>query len=380
MRDANGRPPRPAIPWGLVGMLVLVVAVDRLAIQRNLALTSDQALSWKFAGREARRRATGADVLFFGDSMVKMGLLPRVIKEKSGRTAYNLALYNGVAPASYFLFRRALEAGARPSAVVVNFTAGILSEGPQTKVRPFSWSELLSPREALDLAWTARDANLLARIAAEQAIPALRKRFDIRTMVLWALASDPNRAVLRNHRSALLGNWGQNRGAQLNPMMMASEIPPPSGPSPPCRWRPHPVNLHYLRQFVALAAEHRIRVYWILPPFHPGWQVWMEHQGEDARFAEFIREVQAGHDNVVVLDGRHSGYRSKDFVDVAHLNPTGELELSGAVATVLGEPGDSSTSGRRWVSLPPRRPAADGPGAADRAISAVGPPEQERRR
>jgi len=67
-------------------------------------------------GRRTRRVAH--DVLCFGDSQMKFGIAPHVVAARTGRPAYNLAIVGGQPPASYFLLRRALEAGARPSAVL----------------------------------------------------------------------------------------------------------------------------------------------------------------------------------------------------------------------------------------------------------------------
>src|SRR4051794_23517903 len=95
-----------ALPWGLLGMLALVGAVERTVIRGNLALRNGRAESW---GRTARdvKPARGCDVLLFGDSLVKSGLIPRALGRGTGRSTFNLAVVGGSAPSSYFLLRRA---------------------------------------------------------------------------------------------------------------------------------------------------------------------------------------------------------------------------------------------------------------------------------
>src|SRR4051812_10632731 len=105
---AAGRCPR-----GLLGMLLLVSAVEVHFATQSLRDTSDQALSWKETAHHAVSEAKGPEILCFGDSLVKFGVLPKVVSSSTARTAYNLALLNGPPSASYFLLRRSLAAGAR---------------------------------------------------------------------------------------------------------------------------------------------------------------------------------------------------------------------------------------------------------------------------
>src|SRR4051812_42261979 len=122
MRETRVVPRRGARPWGTMGMIVVVATVELLVHRvEDRHFTTNAALSWAYGGRAADRKAAGRDVLCFGDSMVKFGVAPRVLEDRLGTKAYNLALYAGSPTASYFLLRRALEAGARPSAILVDF-------------------------------------------------------------------------------------------------------------------------------------------------------------------------------------------------------------------------------------------------------------------
>src|SRR4051794_16960909 len=89
----DGAPPeRGRWPRGLLGMLVLVAAVEAHFAVHGLRYTSDQALSWKHSARDAVTAARGCEVLCFGDSLVKFGVLPNVITEATNRRAFSLAL------------------------------------------------------------------------------------------------------------------------------------------------------------------------------------------------------------------------------------------------------------------------------------------------
>ncbi len=112
MSQPNKISARGGMPWGLVGMTVLVVAVELLLVEGNPECAGNVALSWKYKGRRVERAARERQVLCFGDSMVNFGVIPRMIETHTGYPAYNLAVHSGPAPASYFLFRRALESGA----------------------------------------------------------------------------------------------------------------------------------------------------------------------------------------------------------------------------------------------------------------------------
>ena len=113
-----------AFPLGVLGALALVLATERVVARYNLEFSEVTALNWSFANRASKSLATKADVLCFGTSLVKFGVLPRSIESATGRSAYNLAACNAHMPTSYFLLKRALDAGARPSAVLVDCQDG----------------------------------------------------------------------------------------------------------------------------------------------------------------------------------------------------------------------------------------------------------------
>ena len=65
-------------------------------------------------------------------------------------------------------------------------------------------------------------------------------------------------------------NWKVNDGIYLMGYIEPLSIDPDFWvKSLYSKWDPDPVNVAYLDRFLAFAAEHKITVYWLLPPLHP---------------------------------------------------------------------------------------------------------------
>jgi hypothetical protein len=332
-------------------MLVLVGLVERCLIRGNLAVAEARATSWSQTGRKVKLAARSADILCFGDSMAKCGLLPSMLENRTGRPAYNLAVVGGSAPSSYFLLRRSLKAGARPSTVIVDFNQEILSHGPAFKTRPFPLDHLLDLRETVELCWMARDADLFATINIARLIPSVQARREVRANLKLMLKGEKSdRAGIM---ILLFRNWNFNKGAMIDPkhwFLDNSGIADAERNS--SAWRPDPVNKHYFHAFFDLAARHGIKVVWLLPPVSPGTQCIWEARGDESLFDRFIREQLRRHSNAVVVDSRHSGYEATVFHDQVHLDRDGALSLSLGVGDLLAR-GELDPSHRaRWVKLP----------------------------
>ena len=80
-------------------MIGLVAGIEWTLAGHDLDFTTPVHWDWRVIGKAATRpdRVAGKDVLIFGDSLVKFGVMPEVIKRRSGKVAYNFALHTGQA-------------------------------------------------------------------------------------------------------------------------------------------------------------------------------------------------------------------------------------------------------------------------------------------
>lgn len=340
---------RSRVPWGLVGMVAMVALVEG-SIWRHAAELSDyQSYSWRTSADAASGPAARADVLCLGDSQVKLGVVPRILEARLGGRAYNLAVLGGQAPSTFFLLRRALRAGARPRAVVVDHFPNLLAFPP--KVNRPRWADLVDPRDLLDLGWNSADLALALATAASYALPSTKDRLGIRESVRAALDGERRREL--PERDAFRRNWDLNRGAHLvaaDPHARVGEAEALAGHGPR-HWKPHRANVTYLRRFLDLAARQNVAVFWVLPPTVSTWQSRREELGLDQTYARFVRELTVGYPNVVVVDGRHAEYPPTAFADPIHLNRVGAAEFSDALAEVMAGRLGAGRPGGRWATL-----------------------------
>ena len=105
--------------WDCSGRSALVIAIEGLIGDKGDRLASYQGLGARFAAAGASNEAPGCGVLGLGDSVMKFGFDPAEVERGLGVKAYNLAVPGTPPPLTFTLLRRALDAGARPSAVVV---------------------------------------------------------------------------------------------------------------------------------------------------------------------------------------------------------------------------------------------------------------------
>ena len=75
---------RGRFPWGLLGAALLALVVEGTVARRPLDLLDADDWAYREAKRAASREAKGADVLCFGDSLVKLAVLPKVLDEHAG--------------------------------------------------------------------------------------------------------------------------------------------------------------------------------------------------------------------------------------------------------------------------------------------------------
>ncbi len=349
--------PRRAVPWGLLGTIALVTAVEA-GVGRHEFDFSDNALaSWKHAAQAARREARDAQILCFGDSLVQLSVVPQVLEARSGRRTYNLSVTGGPPPASYFLLERALAAGARPVALVVDAKPNILATRHEWLIRHYS--HVADFRGRVGLSRTCGDSSLFAMVTFARVLPSYRDRTSIRAAILASL-----QGRFTSPRERIAGRWRNlalNRGGLVFPKnpAVADEV----GPDEqmvyyPPSWIADPASRVYMNRFLALAAARNIPVFWIVPPISPKPQARREALGLDAAFTRFVAAAQARHKNVVVVDGRHAGYHPTLFVDQSHLDREGattfSVDLGDLIARHL-DPARSPADGSRWVDLPAYR-------------------------
>jgi hypothetical protein len=289
--------------------------------------------------------------------MLKFGIAPRVLESKLGRKVYNLALLDGKPALTYLLFRRAIAAGARPSAVIVNFGPESLCQAPWHLLTNPHWNALLAtPREAWELAWNYHDREFFGHLIVARVLPSFRCRGQIRTDVLAAFQGQtgPNP---ENNRP-LRRNWRVNGGGILLAKQhgFQGDIPPQwAGDLLNPNFVVQPETARYVRRLFRLAAEYNIAVYWLLPPNSSRVIAARDASGVHARYNRFARGLLAQFPNLAVIDARHAGYDNTVFVDPVHLDRDGATALSGDVAQVLENALSHSEPFARWVELPAYR-------------------------
>lgn len=354
-------------PLGLIGMFVFVTLTESFFARHDDDFTNPTPANWRYSERESRRKTEPGMVLCFGTSLVKYGVLPRLIEQTTGHRAFNLAVCNGHMPSSYYLLKRSLDSGARPSAVVVDCQDGPVArdrldvQAEALRVNLRQWPELLTWADGFDLAWTARDARFLADLTFSRLLPSYKARFEIRAGVKGALSGASGTS--RHDILAVRRNWAVNQGAQVMP---GNTEPPADLPANVAfdearsagalraNSRRNKLTEVYTDRFLSLAASREIPVLWALPPLAPARQADRDRAGITYYFTRQAERARANYPNVTVIDARRSGYASSAFWDDVHLDRRGAAAFSTEVGAVIRRVLAGSAVGR-WVSLPDYR-------------------------
>lgn len=341
------------VPAGFLGMLVLVVAVEAFFMRHDRDFSNVWVEHWKFSGAAARGAAKRSDLLCFGDSLVMCGVVPQVVTESLGQHALNLAISKGQMATSYFLLRRALAAGARPTAVLVD--GELLGVNPLEEDR--LWPEMATLRECAELAVAGRNASFFAAMVLAKTFASYRDRYEIRAGVLAVLRGETasTRLQLRFHRR----NQRVNHGAQVLPFKPVLPTGDPRIAAITAQyvaptWTCDPLNAQYADRFLELAAQQHLQVFWLLPPVHPEVQARRNRDPYDGAYAAFLARLQDRYANLVVIDGRHSGYGPDQIFDLTHLNRRGACTFSLDLGSTLRQH-LAAREKTRWITLPAYR-------------------------
>ncbi len=331
------------VPWGLLGFLVLICLGEVATREFEPGLIGIEPWDWRLTSQAAvSAEVKSASVLCLGDSLIKLGVQPQILADRlgGGRRVYNLAVCAGRAPTSYFLLRRALAAGSKPTALIVDFDETVLAQAPDQTTRLYA--ELLQSQEVCELAATMRRPDFAGAVLTSAVSQVARNRFEIRQAILDALTGrrDPTQAGARSTRSAaMMAHWRDNRGAQVTPeaSVTLSSNPADWGWVHPYGWRPDPTNAAYVAAFLDLARNHQIQVFWLLPPLHPGLTARQIEVGMHAPFDAWLAATIARFPEVTVVDGRRLGYDASRFIDMAHLDGVGATRLSRVLGSLLAD-------------------------------------------
>jgi hypothetical protein len=338
-----------AAPWGLVGMLVLIAIVESVLSRHEIDFRLPIEEQWRVQGRESRRQAVRAEILCLGDSLVAQGVIPAVLEQRLGRPTYNLGLGGGQFPAHYFLLRRALESGAKPSALVIDAMPLQLTITASERV-PL-WATLLDTREIFEMAWISGDPSFLASALLAKQLPSIRFRLSIRQ----AIEAELSGSALSRRETNLAGsrNLRFNQGALILHPYGNFQIDPRHQ-----RWvypavvKPNRLNAESMERFFELAESHKIPVFWLLTPVCPTIQAHADQAGTSETHARFVREVQTRHPGITVVDARRSAYPETALGDSIHLAYPGAAVFTADLADAMAE-ALKDANHAKWVKLPP---------------------------
>lgn len=344
-------------PIGLLGAIAVVIAAEGYVARRKDDLTSIYAIEWRLNARSIRRHAAGSSVLCFGTSLTRMGVSPRVLEESMRLPAYNFAMSGAQPFACYVALRDALASGARPKAVLVDFTWSTLGQ-PYT-FNEMGLPEMASLRDCAEFALAARDASCFGRMSLAWLMPSYKGRAEVRANIGAATrGEEPNR---NPERFLYARNSAINRGAcHLGAIGYDGAVDPSNPVLFPKDWTcPAPCEA-YIHKFLDLAGSRDIPVFWLLPPIAPGARAHWEASGVAARYMGLVESIAGRHANVTVVDATGSRYAVEAFNDPVHLNRDGAVvysaDLAGAIAGRLAKDGRSAP---RRIRLPDYRPDPD---------------------
>ena len=206
---------RPRGPWAFVGMVSLIVGFECYLYRHSTDFTNEPAQDWVLTRSATSREARDAQILCFGDSLIKFGVLPNLLESRTGLTSFNLAVMGGQGPSTYFLLRRPRSRpvlGRGRSWSIVRMRPAVVGvEGRGYGLWPHrrNWHELLDTRDSVDLSWTARDATFFTLTTLARIFPSVKARDEIRFIVHYrhiVPTQGDGRSLSRQCSASQLGN------------------------------------------------------------------------------------------------------------------------------------------------------------------------------
>ncbi len=276
---------RGRIPTGLLGMAGLIVAIECAFQSHWLDWSGYLVLNCQFAGAMARTEAVRSPILCFGDSQIKTGIDPTIFERTLGRRGYNLAVVGSPPPLSYFLLHRALDAGARPEAILLGHMT--MAGSP---VQAHHFEAFVEPREFLDLVWQTGDTSYAATLLLTRLFPSFRHREAIRGQIVGQTHSE------RRACESCAG-WLAKNGAFLIPPKddYHGQIEPELADSLYGKpWIVTALYAKYFHRLVDLAASRAIPVYLLVSPIVPEAQAGRDAKGFDTLHTRNLRRSRPG--------------------------------------------------------------------------------------
>jgi hypothetical protein len=336
------------LPKAFLAMLGFVGSVESCVRRHSLDFASEWLADRQWVAQRLRDQTRNCEILCLGDSQVKFGVLPSILEQCLGIQSFNLAMHGGQPQEAFYLLRRFLRAGGKPSTIVVDFKPWLLAQGVETRLE--SYAGLLDIEECIDLSWEAGDQKLFGALLARKAVPSFSAREDLLRGIREALRGSSTSefwTILTRFR-----NWNRNLGAQVMPEKEYCRVPLASFPHLSRRWSCRPLCERYVWRFLELARASGVLVVYLLPPIEPGLQSHCERSGFDADHLRFVRGLRESYPNLLVVDGRHAGYDTPALCDPTHLNRVGAIVLTQDLAEFLAEALKHPTTAGGWVELP----------------------------
>ena len=255
-----------------------------------------------------------------------------MIEAESGLRTVNLAAARCPTVMTYFAFRRALEAGRIPQAIVINTKQAVLLGSPDYNGR--YWQAVLSPWECLELGVIGRRPKRRRRTMG-CLFPSLRSRLEIRS------TCSPRWADIPTHSMTSTGCSGGTGPSTTVPTSQVTsryrgELPRTSRNASTRRLLHRSEQCQGRREILRLAPVATSGSSGSCPPLSAGLAGLRDRSGSEAQFEKWVRSFQAKVPRAVtVVDARHVVSDPAMFIDATHLAGRGAIALSRSVGKAL---------------------------------------------